>query len=116
MAVIHEGPNGIRVTEIQPYFNAGILKRFTVIEGNINGVAEERLIYRLAEKIEEQKMHLMDVKCVQLGGAVFDDPILHVSLLHNNVWNIGARIEWRRDLSIYGEVKGGCTVGVVRIE
>jgi len=88
MAVIYEGADGIGVTEIQPYFNAGVLKRLSVIKRNINSVAQERLVYRSAGKIEEQEVHLVDMESVQLSGAVFDDPVLHVSLFHYDVWDV----------------------------
>ena len=37
--------------------------------------------------IEQQEMELMNVKSVQLIGTIFDDPVLHVALLHRDVWH-----------------------------
>jgi hypothetical protein len=33
-------------------------------------------------------VHLVDMESVQLSGAVFDDPVLHVSLFHDDVWDV----------------------------
>ena len=60
-------------------------------------------------------MQLMNVEGVQLRGAVLDDPVLHVTLVHDDVGLGIGRIECRGRVPLDGDVEGGGTVGVLGI-
>ena len=83
--MVEKVADGIGVTKIHAQSHAGILKSFTVVVGNVDGIAKKWLIDRLAAVINQQEMQLMNMERVQFAGAVFDDPVLNCSLLHDDV-------------------------------
>src|SRR5271167_5002132 len=115
MAMIYECAYGIRIAEIhsQPY--AWILQHLAGVEGDVYRVAQERLIYRNAGPIDQHEVDLMDVEGVQFRGAVFDDPVFDVALLHDDVGDIGCRIEGRGSLALYRDVKSCGAIGIVGV-
>lgn len=64
MAVIRKDSNNIRIPEVHAYANARICEQSPVIIRNIDRVSQEVLVYRPAQVIEEQKMQLVNMKCV----------------------------------------------------
>ena len=50
-------------------------------------------------------MHLMNMKRVQLVGPVLDNPVFHISLLHNDVREPELWIECCWSLSVHGQYK-----------
>ena len=79
----------------------GYSSSFAVVIGHVNGVAQERLVHRTLGPIEQHEMELVDVERVQLGGTVFDDPVFHVALLHDDIRHIRSGIERLGSLAIH---------------
>ena len=116
MTVVDESADCIRVAKIHAQFNAGILKVPTVVIRHVDGVAEKGLVYRNSGPVEHHEMNLMDVERVQFGGAILDDPILDVALLHYDVGNTRGRVKGRGCLAVHGDEKSSGAVGVVWVE
>src|SRR5271168_943349 len=114
--MIDERANGVWISKIHAQPNAGVLKRFSVEVGDVNGVSEVGFVNGLAEKVDEHEMELMNVEGVELGRAIFDDPVFDVPLLCDDVGNIGSGIERDRSLAVEGEEKSCGAVGIVGIE
>jgi len=57
-------------------------------------------------------MDLMDVECMQLRGAILDDPILDVALLHYDVGNTGSGVKGSGRLAVHGDEKTRSDLGV----
>jgi hypothetical protein len=60
-------------------------------------------------------MKLMNVEVVQLHRAVFDDPILDLALLDDDVGGSRGGIERRRRLPVHGDVEGAGAGRIIRI-
>ena len=67
MAMIYEGAKGIWIAEVYPYSYARILKSLTVIERDVDGVPQKRLVHRSAGKVQQHEVHLMNMEGVQFG-------------------------------------------------
>src|SRR5271155_3837890 len=116
MTMIWKRTDNIGAAKIHAQLHAGIGQHFVFVKRNVNGVAKKRLVYAHARIFEQQEVKLMDVECVQLVRAVFDDPILHVSLLYGNVRDTGSWVECLRRFSVNGDEKSCRTVGIIGIE
>src|SRR5580704_86628 len=57
-------------------------------------------------------MHLVNVKIMHFLRAIFDDPVLDVTLMHDDIGNGRMWIEGRRRLAFDGEVELSGTVRV----
>jgi hypothetical protein len=86
MAVVDKSSHCIRVAKIHPHFDTWICRRFAVPERHINCVTEKRLVHRQAEPAQQHEMNLVDVECVYFLRSIFDDPILNISKMRNDVW------------------------------
>src|ERR1700678_800871 len=116
MEMKYKVANYIRITKIHSQSNARIFKSLAVVVRNVDSVAKKRLVHSRAAVIEQQEVQLVNMERMKFAGPVFDDPILHRSLLRDNVWDPGFRIElcWRLALDSY--VKFCCTRWIIRIE
>ena len=116
MTVVDESADCIRVAKIHAQFDAGILKVSAVVIRHVDGVAKKRLVYRNSGPFEHHEMNLMDVERVQFRGAILDDPILDVALLHHDVGNTRSGVKGRGCLAVHSDKKSGGAIGIVRIE
>ena len=114
--MVNKVANRVRITKIHPKCDAGKCESFVVVIRDVDGVAKKGLVYGLAAIFQQDEMQLMDMECVKFAGAVFDDPVLDGSLLHNNVGNARFWIELHGGLAIDREVKLGCAVGIVGLK
>ena len=115
MAVIGKHPYGVWIAEVHSNANAGVGKRMAIVVGDVYRVAEKVLLNGYAHVMEQQKVQLMDVKCMQLTGAILNDPVFDCSLLCDDVWDVGVHVEHLRGLSVDGEVELDCAGGIVRV-
>ena len=83
--MIHKGTDGIRASEIHAQPHTRIFQHPAIEEWDIDGVSQKGLIDRDAGPIQQQKVDLMNVKCVQFRGTVLDDPVLYVALPDHDV-------------------------------
>src|SRR5579872_6061915 len=74
MAVKQEGADDVWIAKIHAQPHARILQRPAVVVGDVDGIAQERLVHSDAGPIAELEVKLMNVEVVQLHAAVFDDP------------------------------------------
>src|SRR5271156_2424503 len=116
MAVIDESADRIWIAKIHAQADAGILQVRGAVEGDVDGVAQERLVDGDSIPSQQHEVQLMDVEGVQFRGAIFDDPILYVALRDDDIWNARIGIEWRGRTALDGEVESGGAVGIVGIK
>src|SRR5271169_1401422 len=116
MAVIDESADRIWIAKIHAQADAGILQVRGAVEGDVDGVAQERLVDGDSIPSDQHEMQLMDVEGVQFRGAIFDDPVFDVALFCDDVRDAGGGIEWFGRLTIHSEVKRGGAIGIVGIE
>ena len=79
--------------------------------GHVDRVAQKRLVYRHAVPFHQHEMDLMDVKRVQFLRPVFDDPVLHVSLLRDDVGHFDVGSNTSGVWPVHGdeEIGAGCS-------
>src|ERR1700693_4421824 len=115
MTVIEESADQFWIAKIHPQLYRWILGGLAVIERDIDGVTQEGFVHRNSKPFHHKEMNLMNVEGMQFIGAVFDDPVLNLALLYDDVWNIRRRIERYGGLAVDGDVKRHGTIWVVRI-
>ena len=62
MAMVDERTDDARIPEVHSQFDAWVSAAFTIPILDVDGVAQEWLIYRYSVGLYEQEMKLMDVK------------------------------------------------------
>jgi len=77
--MVDERADDARIPEIHSQLDAWISGAFAVPILDVDGIAQEWLIYRLSIVLQEQEMKLMDVEGMQFPRPIFDDPVLYVS-------------------------------------
>jgi len=87
MTVIYKCANCFRIAKIHSQPDGRIEERAAVVIRHVYGIAEIRLIYRASQIIQQKKMQLVDVKCVQFIGPVYDNPVFHRALLRDDIRN-----------------------------
>ena len=110
VAVIDEGANNVRIAEIHAQLHAGIGPAATP-EGQIDGVANGWIVYRLAVDFEHLKVNLMDVEDMIFERRIFDDPVLDRARMHNDVGRV-VHVEQCGLLSFFGDKEIGRTIRV----
>src|SRR5580693_9415043 len=118
VAVIDEGADDVRVAEIHPQTYARVSEPPAVVEGDVDRIAQKRLVHLKSGPFAQLEMHLVDMEIVQLHRAVLDDPILHVPLLDDDLRDVRSRIKPHRCLAIQRdvEVPGALEIGRIRCE
>src|SRR5580700_693127 len=115
VAVIDKGADDVRIAKIHAQPHARVLQRAAVVVGDIDGIAQKRLVDRDAGPRDKLEMKLMYVKIVQFRRAVLDDPVLDIALLDDNIRYVRGGIERRRRLAVDGQIKTRGAVWVVWI-
>src|SRR5580765_8348385 len=113
VAMVGKCADGFGIAEIHSEADAWILQSSAVEVRDVYGVAKKRFVHSYAGPGEQQKMQLMNMECVELLRAVFDDPVFHVALLHDDVGYAGCWVESDRRLAVHGDEEGGCAVRIV---
>ena len=85
VAVIDKGSDGVRIAKVHADAHTRVLQHLAREIRDVDGVAQERFIHRRAVPVHQRKMQLVDVKGVQLSGAVFNDPVFDVPLPRDDV-------------------------------
>src|SRR5450432_1397844 len=116
VTVIDERPDGVRIAKIEAQFDAGVGETTTAVIRHVDRVAQERLVHWDAGPIDHHEMYLMNMKGVQLGGAVLDDPILNFTLFHDDIGNSGGGIKGSGSLTINRDEKRGGAIGIIGIQ
>jgi hypothetical protein len=106
----------IGITKIHAQFHIWILERSPVVVGDVDSVAQKRLIHRFPKIVEQHEVQMMDVERVQLIRSVLNGPVFYSSLPGDNIGYIRLRIERCRLLALHREVELRTTVGIVRSE
>jgi len=115
VTVVDEGAEGVGIAKIHAQADAGILQGAAVVVGDVDGVAEERLVDGNAVPVEQFEMNLMNVEGVEFGAAILDDPVFDVALLHDDIGNGGGRVERCGSLAVDGDEESGGAVGIVGV-
>ena len=113
--MIRKRPHCVRVAKIHAQLYRRELRAFSIPVGHVDGVAQKRLVYRHAVPVHQHEMDLVDVKRVQFLRPIFDDPVLYVSLVRDDVRHAGRRIENRRRLPIHRDEERCGPVRIRRI-
>src|SRR5271169_6625063 len=93
MAVINERADRVWIAEVHSQLHAWICSALAVPIGDIDRIAQERLIQWHAVPFHKHEMDLMDMERVEFLRPVFDDPVLDVSLLYLDIRIHVVRIE-----------------------
>src|SRR5579872_1103988 len=115
MAVVDKCADSIWIAEVHTEAHAGVGWAFPIPEWNVDCVTQKRLVYRDAKKFLEKEMKLMNVEGVQFLGAILNDPVLDVSLMHDDIRGEVVGIERLRRLAVDGDHENRGTLRIIRI-
>src|SRR5271154_5768165 len=85
MAVVDESAHRIWIAKIHSQRDAWIRGAFSIPIGDVYGVAQKCVIYRSSVPADKKEMNLVNVKIVQLVRAVFDRPVLDITLVDDDI-------------------------------
>ncbi len=111
VAVIDEGADNIRIAEIHAQLHARI-RSAAAPERQIDGIANGRIVHRLAIDFEHLKVNLMDVEDVIFQRRILHHPVFDRARMHNDVGRV-VHVEQGGLLSLFGdeEVRRAIWVG-----
>src|SRR5277367_4884705 len=105
VAMVGESTDDIGIAEIQSQFNAWIFRILAIPETDADGIAKIGFVYSIAVTFQNDEVALMYVEGMQLLAAVFDRPILYITLVDTDVGCGGRWIIGRRNLAFLGNEK-----------